>query len=583
MHFVSTHSCLDIFTIIYLQWISPINSQYLQIWYDSMLDCSNWNTYGTVYCGYISDGGGCEENPCVRMDSDDVIGWSSLDRVTNIASYSSLRIEVSVSTYLMESSDVCKIYCQYDDELWTDLATINPPNDGNLYRYLNSVYDLPSAVGKTNLIIYLRNEAGADDRCYWDNVFLRGIPEISATPEELFYSFIFEQPSDWTEDIGSFNASVHSYEPIVWRTHRRPSQECPRQNMSDTSCIQFGKDASLSRTIPTIGYRSIRLQIDVHADGCEQANGDWCVVQYRTDELDWHNVNVVTGQDHYSLDFEIIIPDISSYNNEETFQVKVGINADTGGDNCFFDNLQMFGIPYTQNPTNPSANPSARPSNEPSFNPSMNPSKRSFNPSQFPSKYPTVQPTTSTPSSNPTFPPNSPPMTSFAPTSPPNSPPMTSFAPTSEQITTHSDDESVEGNGSDVGKQSKQMDLKQIFIIITVVLVCLIGMIIVYICLRMKESRKRNFVKNAQQMQQKQQKHDANRDFETRNNGRIINAHKVMQGSVKVTKADPNNDVNDKTKIEMRFTCEGSNDIVDEDVNKATMGSNIKGDAIDDI
>eukprot|EP01083_Nonionella_stella_P083631 231303_1 len=216
---------------------------------------------------------------------------------------------------------------------------------------------------------------------------------INAQPEELFYSFNFEQPSDWTEHTGSWNSTADAlWDPIAWHTAK---VDCPRGSTVDQTCVHFRKDASLSRTIPTIGFHSIRLRIDAHAVDVETTDDEYCFVQYRTDELNWNNVNVVTGQGHWALDFNINIPDTSSYNNQQSFQVKVGINAKQSDDNCYFDNLRMSGIPYTPSPTIPSANPSVNPSvtlsNEPSFNPSMNPSQRSFNPSQFPSKYPTVQ------------------------------------------------------------------------------------------------------------------------------------------------------------------------------------------------
>eukprot|EP01083_Nonionella_stella_P301821 1037643_1 len=234
----------------------------------------------------------------------------------------------------------------------------------------------------------------------------------NAQPEELFYSFNFGQRSDWIEESGSLY-------PIFWLTGHT---SCPRGNTGGP-CAHLKKDATLSRTIPTIGYHSIRLQIDARAVDVETISDEWCFVQYRTEEIIWQNVNVVQGAGHWALDFEIIIPDTNSYNNQESFQVKVGINAHQSADNCYFANLRIFGIPYTQDPTNPSASPS----NEPSFNPSMNPTKISLNPSQFPSKYPTVQPTSSTgnPSRIPSVHPSNHP--SHNPTNVPNDIVSTSF------------------------------------------------------------------------------------------------------------------------------------------------------------
>eukprot|EP01083_Nonionella_stella_P316761 1150257_1 len=243
---------------------------------------------------------------------------------------------------------------------------------------------------------------------------------MNAQPAELFYSFDFVQSSDsnWTENNGSFNATVHTFNPVTWLT---ANADCP---LTNDSCVQLKRDAFISRTIPTTGYHSIRLQIDVHAVGVEIVKGDWCIVQYRTETITWQNVNVVQGQNPKALDYNITIPDTSSYNNQDSFQVKVGIDGNAGPDNCYFDNLRMFGIPYTQNPSatpskEPSFNPSATPSKEPSFNPPPSstapPTSRipsalpsiyptvtiSATPSQFPSRYPSVQPTSHIPSVSP--------------------------------------------------------------------------------------------------------------------------------------------------------------------------------------
>eukprot|EP01083_Nonionella_stella_P189078 698443_1 len=129
MQFDLTHKYLLIFTIIYLQCISLIKSQYSQIWYDPNVylrgipdvsatpqptsqpslgesqysqiwydpmedqDCNGWAQHagaGRIDCGYTSSGG-CEENPCVKIESHDTASaYSSLSRTTNIAAYSSL-------------------------------------------------------------------------------------------------------------------------------------------------------------------------------------------------------------------------------------------------------------------------------------------------------------------------------------------------------------------------------------------------------------------------------------------------------------------------------------------------------------
>eukprot|EP01083_Nonionella_stella_P219891 787202_1 len=162
---------------------------------------------------------------------------------------------------------------------------------------------------------------------------------INAQPGELFYSFGFEQPSDWEEN--NRTAPTHLYVPILQHTD---DTACPQASTSDTSCGHLSRDSFLSRIMPTI---------DVHAVGIETAYHEWWFKQYRTEVIDWENVNVVQSEGHYQRDFVVPIPDTRSYNDQESFEVKLSVNANQGPDNCYyFDNLRIFGIPYPQNPTN---------------------------------------------------------------------------------------------------------------------------------------------------------------------------------------------------------------------------------------
>eukprot|EP01083_Nonionella_stella_P189077 698440_1 len=270
MQFDLTHKYLLIFTIIYLQCISLIKSQYSQIWYDPMedQDCNDWTQYagaGRIDCGYTSSGG-CEENPCVKIESHDTAS-SSLSRTTNIAAYSSLQLQVSVSAWDLESDEYCEIYCQYDGESLTHLATINPPDD-QLYHYFDSVYDLPPAVGKTDVTIHFLNYAGADDFCYWDNVYLRGIPDVSATPQptsqpslgESQYSQIWYDPMEdqdcngWTQYAGA--GRIDCGYTSSGGCEENP---CVKIESHDTA------SSSLSRTTNITPYSSVQLQVSVSA------------------------------------------------------------------------------------------------------------------------------------------------------------------------------------------------------------------------------------------------------------------------------------------------------------------------------
>eukprot|EP01083_Nonionella_stella_P038165 103883_1 len=166
---------IAILTIIYFQWVSHVNSQYSQIWYDSMSNCKSWTrSSSSIDCAWSSSS--CHSQPCVRLE-----GAEYIKRTTDIDSYSSLQIQVSVGTHEMEAGDYCEVYFRYDSDSWQVLCTINPDNDGDRYEHWNTVCNLPSSVGKTTVKISLENTAEDEDYCYFDNVYLRGIPEVTPT------------------------------------------------------------------------------------------------------------------------------------------------------------------------------------------------------------------------------------------------------------------------------------------------------------------------------------------------------------------------------------------------------------------
>eukprot|EP01083_Nonionella_stella_P176190 615846_1 len=199
---------------------------------------------------------------------------------------------------------------------------------------------------------------------------------INAQSEEIFYSYNCAQLLDWIEDTGSYDPAVHTYTPISWLSG---SPNCPRADAGGSStaaknCLRTTHDASISRIISTTGFQSIHLRIDVAAKDVEISTNDWCVIQYRTASTNWINVNIIQGDD-YALNYDVFIQNII-YNNQQSFEVKMGIAANSGGDNCFFDNLKVFGIPYTETTTN---QPTKKPSISPTHLPKSQPLNRHTN------------------------------------------------------------------------------------------------------------------------------------------------------------------------------------------------------------
>eukprot|EP01084_Bolivina_argentea_P080102 145137_1 len=148
----------------------------------------------------------------------------------------------------------------------------------------------------------------------------------NAQQEETIYFFSFEDPYDWSLDEGSFNSSLHTFKPITWYNWDGDCKNCPRSNAGDislgsVSCLRLFMDSSISRIISTVGYHSIHLQIDVNPQSVEHPDDEWCFVAYRTATTNWINANIVNGHDTPVLDFDITIPNDSTYNNQSSFEV----------------------------------------------------------------------------------------------------------------------------------------------------------------------------------------------------------------------------------------------------------------------
>eukprot|EP01083_Nonionella_stella_P069442 185110_1 len=341
---------------------------------------------------------------------------------------------------------------------------------------------------------------------------------INAQQEEAFHSFDFDQPSGWHEDIGSYDPITHSYDPIVWENNQA---NCPRSIAGDNtspsakSCVRLVHDAFVSRVTSTVGYHSIHLQIDVKPMGVEKSNGDWCIIQYRTSTTNWVNTNIIQG-DQEILNFDVPIPDTNTYNNEPSFEVKVGILANAGGDICFCDTLKVFGIPCTSDPTNaptkrPTYNPSTIPTKYPTKTPSKTPSLRpttppSVHPSSHPTAHPSSLPTAHPsihPSSHPTAHPSKPP--SLQPTLYPTIINVPSTIPTNNPTNTPTKSPSLgptappsihhtRGGATHDKENEPGIDVVQVAYIIIGITVCCIVFVLACIVALLKETRARNNV-----------------------------------------------------------------------------------------
>eukprot|EP01084_Bolivina_argentea_P243060 407546_1 len=211
----------------------------------------------------------------------------------------------------------------------------------------------------------------------------------NAQPEKRFYYFNFSSQADWfIEDHGITVDFVESDTEVYW-----PS--C--NDYLNGACLRMRGASIISRVISTIGYHSIRIQIAVREYGLE--SGDYCYIQYRNKiaNTSWINKNLVGYLEGLQLNATVNVFDNDTYNNQSSFQLRIGNYGVNQHDECYWDDLEVFGIPYTPSPT--INNPSISPTNNPSVTPTNNPS---YSPSMVPTNNPIIDTSTLAPTNNPT-------------------------------------------------------------------------------------------------------------------------------------------------------------------------------------
>eukprot|EP01083_Nonionella_stella_P148322 469269_1 len=154
-------------------------NQYVEIWYDNMdTNDGSWNTFGAVDFPY--DSNYCEHgnSSCARTTTTGYI-----EKVTNIASWTNIQLQVHVSTWGLESNDFCAVWYQYDNEGGIVWATW-----GQGIEYKNQILYAPASSSQTPTMFGLRmgtmNGDSDNDRCYFDNIYLRGIIANTAAPTD---------------------------------------------------------------------------------------------------------------------------------------------------------------------------------------------------------------------------------------------------------------------------------------------------------------------------------------------------------------------------------------------------------------
>eukprot|EP01084_Bolivina_argentea_P125678 222635_1 len=220
----------------------------------------------------------------------------------------------------------------------------------------------------------------------------------NSQPQEQFYFFDFNGLQDWTiENVGS-NLIVDS-----------TSSNCP-----NPPCWQMEGQSIANLTISTIGYHTLHIIIDVTETGLH--NGEYCYFSYKSpSSTTWQNTRIIGKNGDINLNVLILLPDNIDYNNQQSLYLRISNAGNSNVDKCFYDNLEIWGIPYTTNPsanpthiptispTNPTIFPTQSPIHNPTKSPTNNPTKiPTINPTNIPTNIPTISPTPS-PTNNPSL------------------------------------------------------------------------------------------------------------------------------------------------------------------------------------
>eukprot|EP01083_Nonionella_stella_P185834 678768_1 len=160
-----------------------ITCQYTTIWYDNMSQNNGWSGSGWVSYGIDSDS--CTTNPCTKLTYDsDTLAW--IRRQTSVSSYSTLQLRYDVSTRGVDGGDECRVYYSYSSSSTSSrvkvAGTSSPSSDR--YWYPDRSITLPSAAAANTVWIWLEawsDSGSSQDKCYFDDVYLMGIPGASPT------------------------------------------------------------------------------------------------------------------------------------------------------------------------------------------------------------------------------------------------------------------------------------------------------------------------------------------------------------------------------------------------------------------
>eukprot|EP01084_Bolivina_argentea_P078928 143240_1 len=195
-------------------WITDEKFLWTQIWHDSMDSNSSWigfNSFSFRHnsnnCPIITD----TECAVVRAYNGD----SGIEKMTNISQFKNyeFHLELDINGINLENNDYCQVWYQYDNNGW-----IQYNNNWELGIYTNQMIDIPTSVSlnlPTILWIQLRVKGDSNsnsDKCYFDNVILRG--ELITTSPTISPTYTTITPTKYPTK----SPTKHMYKPNITAT-----------------------------------------------------------------------------------------------------------------------------------------------------------------------------------------------------------------------------------------------------------------------------------------------------------------------------------------------------------------------------
>ena len=163
--------------------IPHLYAQYTQLWFDDMDDNNGWAEHNSVDLPRNSDG--CYSYPqggqCAALNAENGPSWIQCKQ-DGMLSYSMVQFQFDLWGWDLESNDECQvIYCYASSSSCLDSSS-------NIFSYPNEANEatIVSFGSPTNDRIWIRLKIDGDssskgDKCYFDTVYLRGIPAPQPT------------------------------------------------------------------------------------------------------------------------------------------------------------------------------------------------------------------------------------------------------------------------------------------------------------------------------------------------------------------------------------------------------------------